>query len=76
MYKFLDLREKDVINIFDGKKFGKVCDLEVDVKIGKVDVIVVLVLFFVGNIFFKEKDYVILWDKIKKIGEDVILVEI
>lgn len=41
MYKSSDLREKDVINISDGKKLGKVCDLEVNVKTGKIDAIVV-----------------------------------
>lgn len=76
MYKSSDLREKDVINISDGKKLGKVCDLEVDVKTGKIDAIVVPAPFSVGNIFSKEKDYVIPWERIKKIGEDVILVEI
>lgn len=75
MFKSSDLREKDVINISDGKKLGKVCDLDVDVKTGKVDAIVVPAPFSVGSIFSKEKDYVIPWD-IKKIGEDVILVEI
>lgn len=76
MFKTSDLREKDVINILDGKKLGRVCDLEVDLQNGKVDAIIVPAPFSVGNIFSKDRDYVIPWSKIKKIGEDVILVEI
>lgn len=76
MYKTSDLREKDVINILDGKKLGRVCDLEVDLQNGRVDAIIVPAPFSVGSIFSKDRDYVIPWSKIKKIGEDVILVEI
>ncbi|MEZ0537659.1 PRC-barrel domain-containing protein [Caldicellulosiruptoraceae bacterium PP1] len=75
MYKSSDLREKDVISIHDGKKIGRVCDLEVDLTNGKVEAIVVPAPFSMGSIFSKDKDYIIPWEKIKKIGEDVILVE-
>ena len=76
MLKTSDLREKDVINVADGKKLGKVCDLEVDLQNGRVDAIIVPAPFSMGSIFSKDKDYVIPWNKIKKIGEDVILVEL
>jgi len=76
MFKTSDLREKDVINILDGKKIGKVCDFEVDLQNGKVEAIIVPAPFSVGSLFSKDKDYVIPWTKIKKIGEDVILVEL
>lgn len=55
MYKSSDLREKDVINISDGKKLGKVCDLEVNVKTGKIDAIVVPGTIFCGQHLLKRK---------------------
>ena len=70
-----DLRDKDVINICDGKRLGFVDDVEVDVNSGRLAAIIVPCdgrLFGFG----KTKNLVILWDSIEKIGDDTILVKI
>jgi len=70
-----DLRDKDVINICDGRKLGCVDDVEVDVNTGRlVSIIVPCDGRFFG--FGKTKNLVILWDSIEKIGDDTILVKI
>ena len=70
-----DLRDKDVINICDGRRLGCVDDVEVDVSSGRLVAIIVPCdgrLFGFG----RSKNLVILWDSIERIGDDTILVKI
>ena len=72
-----ELRTKDVVNTRDGKRLGKVMDIEFDARDGHVEAIVVPGEFRVGSILRGEKcGIVIPWDRICKIGENVILVEL
>ena len=75
MRKATEFKNKEVININDGKRLGYVCDVEIDLASGVMKSIVVPCLGkwlpWVGN----RKDYVISWDKIKIIGDDIILVD-
>jgi YlmC/YmxH family sporulation protein len=75
MTRFSRLRQKEVVNIIDGARLGVVCDLVIDESCGKICAIVVPgQLRF--SVFFKgERDTVIPWQNIRKIGEDVVLVE-
>ncbi|MPN62299.1 hypothetical protein SDC9_210046 [bioreactor metagenome] len=75
MTRFSRLRQKEVVNIMDGARLGVVCDLVIDESCGKICAIVVPgQLRF--SVFFKgERDTVIPWQNIRKIGEDVVLVE-
>lgn len=75
MYRAGELRQKEVINIRDASRLGFVSDVEVSLEKGEIEAIIVPGKTRFFN-FGKSGDYVILWDKIKKIGEDVILVDI
>jgi YlmC/YmxH family sporulation protein len=70
-----DLRQKEVINISDGRRLGFVSDVEIDLENGKIDAIVLPG----GGRFFgfigKDNEFIIPWERIKKIGEDIILVD-
>ena len=68
-----DFREKEVINVCDGKKLGCVSEVEFNVCDGKLTAIVVPVESGFLGLGSKER-IVIPWDKIVRIGEDVILV--
>ena len=75
--KGLDFKHKEVINITDGRRMGFVQDVCADLETGKITSIIVpgsnnKIL----NFFSSEKDIVIEWEKIKAIGEDLILVQI
>ena len=64
--RFCELREKEVVNICNGKCLGGVVDLQINVPgPGK----------FCG-FFGTDSEYVIPFACIKKIGPDIILVEI
>lgn len=76
MIKSSDIRQKEVINVIDGKRLGNIIDMEFDLEQGRIKSITVPGPAKFFNIFKNEKDYVIPWNKIKKIGDDVILVEL
>mgnify|MGYP001623719041 FL=1 len=75
--KGLDFKHKEVINILDAKRLGYVQDVCADLGTGKITSIIVP-----GNtnkfmsLFSSNNDIEIPWEKIKCIGEDLILVEI
>ncbi len=71
----LELREKDVINICNGQKLGKVSELEIDVDCGKVTAFIV-VPEGICSIFSTKHHVRVPWDKIEKMGKDTILVEL
>lgn len=75
MNRTSDFRQKEVINISDGRRLGFVCDVEINLESGKLDAIVIPGEGRLFNFFGKDNYYVIPWSNIKKIGEDIILVE-
>ena len=70
-----DLRDKEVINVCDGRRLGYIADVEFDLCDGRICAIVVPgECNMLG--FSKGEDIVIPWDKIERIGEDTILVKV
>lgn len=76
MTRYSRLRQKEVVNILDGSRLGYICDMVVDMATGKVCAIVVPGPSRLSFLFKGERDNVIPWSSIRKIGEDVVLVEI
>ena len=75
--KGLDFKHKEVINICNGKRLGFVQDVCADLETGKITSIIVPgVTNKLMSLFSNSNDIVIPWDRIKCIGEDLILVEI
>ena len=75
--KGMDFRRKEVINITDGKRLGFVQDVCADLETGKITSIIVPgSTNKMLNFFSSENDIIIEWEKIRCIGEDLILVEI
>ena len=73
--KISDFQTKDVINITDGKRLGQISDLELDLKQGRIEAIVVPGYSRFMGFFGGGTDLVIPWRNIVKIGSDVILVK-
>jgi YlmC/YmxH family sporulation protein len=71
-----DLRQKEVINIRDGCRFGFICDLVIDTDEGCVEKLIVPGPGKIFGFFGVEQEYHIPWDKVKQIGEDIILVDV
>ena len=73
---FCELRRKEVINVCDGARLGHICDLELDICTGLTLAILVPGPSRFFGLVHNEDALVIPFSKIKKLGEDVILVEI
>lgn len=72
-----DLKSKEVINIYDGKSLGFVYDIEVNLEKGIIEGIIIPAQKSFFSFFSRgDKDYVIKWKDIKRIGDDVILVDV
>ena len=72
-----ELRTKDVVNTLDGRRLGKVMDIEFDEQSGQVEALVVPGEFKMTSMLRGEKcGIVIPWEHICKIGENVILVDL
>jgi len=74
--KVSELRLRDVINVVDGRRLGLIKDVEIDVEEGRIKALILpgqtgKFLFFFGH----NEDMVIPWEKVVKVGVDVILVE-
>lgn len=70
-----ELQNKTVINVTDGKNVGNIIDLEIS-EVGEAIGLVVEKYKFLISSFSNKKEILIKWEEIKKIGEDVILVNI
>ena len=70
-----DLRDKEVVNIRDGKRLGCITDVEVDTCDGRL-VAIKAPGNCKGGLFSKSEDITIPWCDVKKIGDDIILVEL
>jgi len=73
---FTELKCRDVINIRDCRRIGKVSDLEIDECNGCILKIMVSECGKFLNFLNTSQDYVICFKDIKQIGPDIILVDI
>lgn len=74
--RLCELRDKEVINSCNCKRLGCVVDIEFDPCNGRIEAIIIpgpgRICGFLGS----DSEFVIPFECIKKIGEDIILVEI
>lgn len=76
MVRIYDMKQKEVINTRDGSRLGYISDIEIDLDEGKLIKIIVPGPGKMLGFFGKDMEYQIEWDAIKKIGEDIILVDL
>lgn len=74
--KFLELRQKDVINCNTGEKLGFVIDLDFEVKTGLICYLLVPRATKMLNCFGKNQIYKIPYKCVVRIGRDAVLVDI
>lgn len=72
--RIADLRCKEVISVSDGSRIGYVNDVEIDTCTGRLAAIVVPAR---GRwcFFSRKNDYVIPWESLCRIGDDIILTQ-
>lgn len=72
---YSDFKKKEVINVCDGRRLGCICDIIIDISTCRIDAIVVPGQFSLGGFFQKSRHIIVPWNKIRKLGDDVILVD-
>lgn len=76
MIKISDLRLREVVNVVDGRRLGLIKDFDIDLEAGRIAAIILPGQGRFLGLFGREDELIVPWDKIKKIGIDIILVEI
>ncbi|TZE81961.1 YlmC/YmxH family sporulation protein [Calorimonas adulescens] len=76
MVKITELKEKEVVNIQNGCKLGYVSDIDINLEDGVVEALVIPGGSNFLGLFKRNNDIIIPWNFIRKIGVDVILVDI
>lgn len=74
--KIGELRSKEVINAADGKRFGFVMDVDVNLEDGKLEAIILKGTGKLFGFIGKDNDLVIPWEMIRKVGQDTIIVDV
>ena len=71
-----ELKEKEVINVCSGRRLGCIADVEINICTGEIEAIVIPGPGKICGFFGTDCEYVIPFSCIKKIGPDIVLVEI
>ena len=69
------LRDKELINVNSGSRYGYVGDLEIDLETGRVLALVVPGRLRLLGLLGRTKDQVFPWESVRRFGEDIILVD-
>ncbi len=75
MLRISDLRHKDIINNIDGKRLGFIRDVELNLREGRIDALIIPSENRLIGLLSRAEDINVLWPQIQKIGVDVILIE-
>lgn len=76
MARGIDFKQKEVIDITEGKILGFVVDVQADFQTGEIHSLIVAKTGRLFGGMSAKTNVVISWGNIIKIGEDVILVEL
>ncbi|MTI82839.1 MAG: YlmC/YmxH family sporulation protein [Firmicutes bacterium] len=76
--RMAELAGKEIVNIFDGARLGVVgeSDITIDVDSGYVESIIVPLRSNLVNFWVDKQNLIIPWQAVKKIGAEVIIVEL
>ena len=74
--KFTDLHCKEVICMADGRRLGYVSDARIELPEGRVAALIVPGPCRILGVCGRRDDYVIPWHCIRKMGPDIVLVDI
>ncbi len=74
-FRIGELCRKEVIDVMDGSRYGYVGDAEIDLETGQVRALVVPGRLRLLGLWGREEDHIFPWAAIKRLGEDIILVE-
>ena len=74
--KYSELRCREVICVADGRRLGYISDIRIKIPEGEIQSIIVPGKCRFLGLFGRKDDFVIPWNCIRRIGPDIILVEV
>lgn len=74
--RICELRQKEVINICDGRRLGYITDVDLDVKNGCVRAYIIPGPARIWGCIGRDSEYIIPIQCVKQMGDDTILVEV
>ncbi len=74
--RIIEMRNREVINVTDGRRLGTVCDVEIDTCSGKLASIIIYGKPKLFGLLGREEDMVIPFEEIQVFGEETILVTV
>ena len=74
--RICELREKEVFNVCDGERLGNICDIDFEERTGRICTLVIPGPCKIFGIIGRDSEYLIPYECVKRIGADVVLVEI
>ena len=74
--RICELREKEVVNVCDGERLGNICDVDFEEHTGRICTLIIPGPGKIFGIIGRDSEYLIPYECVKRIGSDVVLVEI
>ena len=74
--RICELREKEVVNVCDGERLGNICDVDFEERTGRIRSLIIPGPCKVFGIIGRDSEYIIPYECVKRIGADVVLVEV
>ena len=74
--RICELREKEVVNVCDGERLGNICDIDFEERTGRICTLVIPGPCKIFGIIGRARAPLIPYECVKRIGADVVLVEI
>lgn len=74
--RICELREKEVVNVCDGERLGNICDVDFEERTGRICSLIIPGPCKVCGIIGRDSEYIIPYECVKRIGADVVLVEV
>lgn len=71
-----DLQKKDIININNGKRVGRIIDAEIDESNGNLLKLIIEPNRYFRSVWNGNTEIKVKYSQIKKMGEDVILIDV
>lgn len=72
---FDELASKEVVNMNDGRRLGSIVDMELELTEGRVLNVIVPGPSRMMGLVRGDRDFSIPWERIVKIGDDVVLID-
>lgn len=71
-----DLQRKEIVDINSGKKVGRIIDVEINEEDGSMINLIIEKTKYLKSVFSNESETLVQYKQIKKMGEDVILIDL